>query len=205
MSITKRILARYRARTGSLVQVDAPAAVAPMAIHNAGHVMACLVTGQTFRFASAETCRGVPLGLRKQSDNLLWEAVCLAGLVAEATAGQPGLSDEALLERIRNEDQPDDSEFHRPEGSNRPFEEQSGAVLALAIVSANWQDIVMIALALARSGRPMSRAELLREVRNKRGADLGSQFERWRSAIAVTRPLGGTGRSILNGSGGEIP
>lgn len=205
MQIAKRMLARYRARTSDQIWLDAPAPAAPMAIHNAGHVMACLATGQTFKSASAETCRGVPLGLRKHSDRLIWEAVCLAGLVAETTAGQPGLSDEALLERIRNEYQPDDSGIHRPDGSNRPLEEQAGAVLALAIVSANWQDIIRIALALASSGRPMSRAELLREVRNKRGADLGSQFERWRRAIAVTRPLGGPGRSILNGSGGETP
>jgi hypothetical protein len=175
-----------------------------MAVHNAGHVMACLATGQTFQHASAEMCHGIPLGIRNRFDKLAWEAMCLAGVVAEATAGQPGPSDETLLERIRNEYQPADSSGIQPAGGDgKPAADQTSAVLALAIVSANWADIQRIALALCRSAHPLSQPDILREVRNRRGADISGHFERWQRAVTAARPLGGPGLVIMHDPGSE--
>jgi len=175
---------------------EEPAVVASAAVHNAGHVMACLATGQTFQQASAEACRGIPLGIRTRFDKLAWEAVCLAGVAAEATAGQPGLPDESLLELIRNEFQP-------AGGGARPAADQTSAILALAIVSANWADIQRIARALSRSARPLSQPDILREVSNRRGADISVHFERWQRAMTAARPVGRPGPAGTHEPGHE--
>lgn len=152
------------------------------AIHRAGHAVALLAHGHRFRFLAPDSCAGAG---GNSPEEFSRNVIALAGPVAQLMASRPaGLPDAAMVQQVlRHLDtgNPALCRFGNPAG---PDPDQ--LAVALAIISAGWDDALRIAAALTDAAAPLTYPQTLAVVEHSHGVNIGPHFDRWQKACAPT-------------------